>query len=235
MHKPLRLLTTLLAALPLLIAFGPAARADVMDQSFNPGLPPPAFGGFVAAGGLDTSQTFTVGLSGYLTSVSVAVAETADVNQDLRVDIRPVLADGFPDPLDSDVLASGTLSAASVPVIASTIAGPFDFAAIAFLNVDLSAANLLVTPGEVLAITLESDATSGGYAWAAQPGDPFVTGDGFYRGHSSTAPFNLGGADQAFETFVQPTPEASSVGLLLTAVLGVEWIRRRRNAGAQKS
>jgi MYXO-CTERM domain-containing protein len=102
------------------------------------------------------AQTFTVDLTGQLTRIDAYIYRTSeDVTASLHIDVRRTAA-GVPLEDDGDLLASATLSASEVP----TTAG--------FLSIDVSAAGVTVTDGDVLALVLrsENDATTASpYMW----------------------------------------------------------------------
>ena len=93
---------------------------------------------------------------------------------------------------------------------------------------DLLSANLIVAPGDGLALTLRSEAIAGGYGWAFGLGDPYAGGHGHFRADNpGTGPFLVGGADQFFKTFVDSSiPEPST--FLLMGIGAVGFMRNGR-------
>lgn len=207
---------TVWLVLACLFAAGmPATAATILDAHWDG--PANDSGGYLAHLGIDIGETFTVENAGTLQSVSFVAGATTDFAGPLVMDIRPV-SGGFPDALASTALFSITLPAAQIP------SGVFGT-----VTVDVSSAGIGVTPGEMLAITLSSNAAVGGARWAMTDGDPYAGGASYFRGHGDGIPFLLGGADQLFDTVVQTAPEPASYllgasGLLLAAAAG----RRRR-------
>jgi hypothetical protein len=199
-------------ALACLFAAGrPATAATILDAHWDG--PADDSGGYLAHLGIDIGQTFTVENAGTLSSVSFVAGATADFAGPLVMDIRPVTG-GFPTALASTALFSTTLTAGQIP------SGVFGN-----VTVDVSSAGIGVTPGEMLAITLSSNAATGGARWAFTTGDPYAGGASYFRGHGDGIPFLLGGADQLFDTVVQTAPEPASYlfaasGLLLAAAVG---------------
>jgi hypothetical protein len=203
-----------------------AHSAPILDQS--DGAPFNAAAGFLAASGIDIAQTFTVGLAGTLSLVSVNIARTADTTAPLFVEIRTTVG-GIPNAMDGQVLLSTPLSAALVPIAAPTTAGPLSSAAFAFINVDLSAFGLAVTPGEILALSMTSDAVPGGYLWGLNVPGTYAGGSSYFRGNGPDVAWMLGGADQNFRTFVS-LPEPASLALVAIALASLMAIRRRAPA-----
>ncbi|MEM0895686.1 MAG: PEP-CTERM sorting domain-containing protein, partial [Verrucomicrobiota bacterium] len=165
------------------------------------------------------AQTFTVGLGGLLSSVEVQVqqGDIPDVpTGDLVMSILPT-TNGAPDFGQS--LGSVSLPATTIP--------PFDdFASGPFVSFDVSGLNIMVSPGQVLAIELsyptgtgsyfiydaEVPIYAGGSAWISNPFDGFIFDSG---------------RDAGFRTTVL-IPEPSSLVLLGVGTLALS--RRRRLA-----
>jgi hypothetical protein len=202
-----------------LSALIPAAQAGVVLDAHFDG-PGDNSGGYITNLGIDISQTFTVLNQGTLSSISFTIVRTVDFSGPLTVDIRP-LAGGFPNAFAASALFSTTLSPAQI-----------GFPGIFNVAVDVSPGNISVTPGEMLAITLSSDASVGGARWAFTTGNPYAGGHGYFRGDGDGVAFITGGGDQLFDTFVNTAPEPGSLllgasGLLLT---GIGAGRKRRRA-----
>jgi len=182
------------------------ASAPILDQSFVPrtlnrfnGVGP---GGFIA-------QTFTVGITGVLTDVDVLVERNGFA--DLRFDIRSTV-NGVP-------IANEALALASITVPASTIPFP-----VSFLDFDISAFNMHISQGDVLAIVLSDNAR-----WFADD-DLYPGGAAYSRGSpdSAFAPILPAGfQDVGFQTFVEPisAPEPSALILISTSMIGLICFR----------
>lgn len=127
--------------------------SPIMDQEYDPGTD-----NSVAAIGsnnvVDWSQTFTVGISGTLTSVELAMIRNASVTftKPLLFDIRTT-SGGTPTEPDTgfNILASKSIAPPDVP----TTYGFFS----------ISGLGVCVTAGDILAITLRSDDPHA-YHWA---------------------------------------------------------------------
>ncbi len=200
------------------------AAAPMLDQEYDPAFNNRLLGvGEVSGLGdpdIDLAQTFTVGIAGTLTSVETLIRREAPTTADLLFDIRTT-AGGVPTEPDAgvNVLAQLTAPAASIP----TTSG--------FVSFDVSAFNIAVTPGEVLAIVLQSTGANPAYLWSGTSTDGYGGGATYRRFLSSDPTWATTGAasDLAFRTFVEPTaaPEPTTVTLLGLA-LGAVWTRRRR-------
>jgi hypothetical protein len=154
------------------------------------------------------AQTFTAGQTGQLSSIELQIWRYPNALKDLVVDIRET-SEGRPVEPDAPVLGSVHLPRETVPLEPATFATP------AFVPIDLSAANVQVSVGQVLAIALRSDEPDvpfeRGYLWAAtnQGVDPYHAGGSFERfeGQSMWLPlFDAAAQDQGFKTIVVPEP-----------------------------
>ena len=150
---------------------------------------------------VDTSQTFTVGISGTLAQVDMKVVRLDDtVTDPLLFDVRTTTSDGIPTTPNSggNILASVSIPASTIPLAP---ANPFT-TPIAFFSVDLTPFAVPVTTGEVLAIVLRSNAPStGSYQWVGTTTDGYASGAEFQRVGLGAWGVGLGG-DQAFRTYV---------------------------------
>lgn len=203
--------------------------APILDQQY---LVSP-LGAFAVIEGTNTdfrveeAQTFTAGLSGLLHSVEIQVARnSASTIDDLLLDIRGT-SGGAPLESDGSALASVAIPASSVPIGSSSAA---------FISVDVSSFGIFVSPGDELAIVLQT-LSPFGYAWPVKTfGSPLYPGGARYvRGPLIGLPTWTFQAthDQAFRTFVDTeilpaVPEPSSFGLLATGVLALSVYRRRQ-------
>ncbi len=204
-----------------------AAKAELnLDQSFFTYN----YESSSAAGGL--AQTFTVGLGGQLSVVGIQV----QLLEDATLTISRTTSSGAPSFRNSAVLASvqlPTVSASATPT---------------WIDVNLSAFNIQVTPGERFAITF----SGGSEIWDAgltTPGPGYTGGSAYYLGSTAggrpawlpmdTLPFGYAdvGYDFDFATYVDTpifsatAPEPSTlVPALIGSVLlaGRMWRRDRR-------
>ena len=195
-HRLARPALLLMFTLGVFFGGGLAARGDeVLDQFYVPDNPNLAAG---ANSGVDSAQTFTVGIAGTLTRVEIwvyALDGTADGN--LFFDVRPTV-DGVPGDSDDDVLATVTMPVNTLPLY------PGDF-----ISLDISSAGVQVAEGDVLALVLRSDLPQSTIAYwrgtASQDFDPYPGGEWFTRQPGSAWVSGIFGmADLAFRTYVEP-------------------------------
>ena len=106
--------TVLGSMLTALFAIGiQTTRADeVLDQSFIPQL---ANLSAAVNQGMDSAQTFTVGISETLTRIEVFIYRFGNDEGTLFVDVRPTV-DGSPVADDSQALASAAIPVNAVPI-----------------------------------------------------------------------------------------------------------------------
>ena len=225
-----------------LLAFGmmeiSVGRASsVLDQSnlatpffqtgWAPSTPPSPPGMF--------AETFTVGLTGYLTEVDLRVGQYGPAAGNpfsagnFTVDVRSTVA-GVPGVSSTSVLASVTTSLASLPGEPA----PPGFAP-GFTSFVFSGTGPLVHAGDVLAITTSNDTTGSSYwVWG---GGAYGGGNPFLKRVPATAWAADDSQDFSFETFVTPLPLPSAVGeglVGLACVAAVMWATRRKGAAISK-
>jgi hypothetical protein len=199
----------IMVVLSALAFVGVACRASEVDQSFI--VSPSAFA-FDANNQYSVAQTFTVGVNGVLSGVQLEVGREPDATDDLTVEILAGL------PTNGTLLATHSFAPTDVPLFAFNAHGPSGM-----LSVDFSSNNIVIHPGEVMTIELQSAAPYGppyqqDYAWVSTPqfvngydgGDAWQnpTGNGWRALTGSNA------QDFGFQTLVVPLPAASSLGLI---------------------
>ena len=181
-------------------AFGQTFAEPVLDQSFLDGL-----GGVANGGGIDFAQTFTVGIEGTLAQVDLDVVELDSVT----LQIRPTI-DGVPAEDDNTALLSVALPDVDPPPGESVI-----------VPVDVSAFELRVTPGEVLAIVLLREGRISLKAGFEATSETYPDGAFFLR-------FPGGGwmtsvaDDLNFQTWVEPdepVPATAAPGVVLLVLI----------------
>jgi hypothetical protein len=215
-----------LAALCCVATARLAVAGEQLDQSYAPASGP--IGEFYGTTYYPAmAQTFTVGLSGYLSRIDLGVAQTNDFEvADLTIEISRT-TDGVPD--INEQLAARVIPAEQVPVVDGTafLKPLFDVSA------DFLDDRIAVAPGDVLAIWVKSQTNnSPGYGWrTTYDGETYPGGTSYaykYRGDL----INLGDnnfQDFEFRTFIS-TPEPSSF-MLTSVALAVFGISRRRSSG----
>ena len=141
MRSPTKWVELAVAVLGLVIRVGGTTKADlILDQSFSQGS-------YIASTGGEFAQTFTVGLNGLLGQVDIGVQTLTNAT----LDIVRTSAAGIPSNDPSAVLASMSLPTVA---LSGTPALP------TWVGIDLSAYDIQVNTGEILALTLQ-----GGEVW----------------------------------------------------------------------
>ena len=193
-------------ALALTLLQAAPALAETLDQSNDATMP---FAGRSVAVDFTQAQTFTTGIAGTLSRVELVLNRGDDASEDVTLAILATDASGNPSGATTP-LATASLGPAGV----GTVEGVVSF--------DLSAANLEVSVGDVLAIQLSSPAANDPpfrerYNWYL--GTDYADGKGFTNGGTN-------GRDFSFSTFVA-VPEPATASLLGAASL-LALLRRRR-------
>jgi hypothetical protein len=233
--------TALLVSLvPLLLVCRPAQGAPiVLDQSYLPYATVAAQARSIDYWG----QAFTVGLTGLLDRVELAIARTPDIAEDMDFHLFRIV-DGIADfPSLADVIVAN----AAIPVGGGQV---HQITPTELLPIDLSGFAIQVHAGDLLGMVVHSAVPplgSGQINWLGGCNNNTVvtcgntgTSDGYTRGFpvalrslSDTPIFVRTDADFGFQTHVaQTVPEPSSLlfGLGAAAVTAVA-VRRRRKRG----
>jgi hypothetical protein len=182
----------------------------------------------IAAGissGNDKAQTFTVGLTGYLTEVDLKLfynnpsPSTYDVLFDLRT-----TEGGVPSELNTgaNVLFNGVIPASAVPPTPHSI----DELPWTILNLGLP---IPVTAGEVLSFCLRTDEPVSGPAnYLLAGASTYAAGSLYYRNLTSQPTWGPIFSDIYFRTWVDPVPIPPTVILLGSGLAGLILLRWRR-------
>lgn len=194
--------------------------APILDQSNLGAISAGGGFGHGVPGSPIVAQTFTVGIAGQLSLVSIAVSDQGAQGGSILAELRTTTAAGVP---TGTVLASVSLTPAQVPNTLPATAGASDLTAI-----DVSAFNIEVNAGDVLAIVLSDPNQFAPYfaGWAGAMNS--YSGGALYfnvSGGFSTLDNNF---DLYFQTFMEPLAIAEPATLVLGLVgfAGLGLIRR---------
>ncbi len=204
----------------------------ILDQSFE-WESPAHYGGFGSASmGKRQAQTFTVGVTGSLRRIEIAVrpeGEREEMNTD-QIEIFLVqTVSGLPNLNPASMLAS---SSETIPTPGSVLVQGGEnnrFQDFHWAQFDLPPTS--VVSGELLAIVLSTEINHG-YHWAASFPGSYLYGRGL-RGSSegiyAEPPINFQHRDWLFRTYVVPIPEPSGALLLALGTITLCAIRKRRS------
>ena len=201
----------------------PASQAALLDQNFtttddpnnNTGL------GIVTTG---LSQSFTVGISGKLDSVSFNILKFSGTTGDLTVDIRNMTG-GAPDQSSGSSLGSVTISNADIGVVGGN---PLPFTNIL---ADFSSANIAVSIGDMFAFVLLSPIPQD-FAVQTDYLNGYAGGSRFSQNGDGNSWSEFARADLTFSTYVDVSavPVPAAVWLFGTALIGLVGFGKRRKA-----
>lgn len=183
-----------------LLAVDLAAQGDCLDQSF---LPIPN-NGLEVTSNQSVTQTFTVGVAGVLSRIEIAGLNHHRGTATAPLDFAIVTTSGGVP--TGTVLASATFQPNEVPSSRGSVV------------VDVTAASIVVVPGDVLGIRLSSAAAPGGstYAWWGEAPGSYARGAIFVRG--STGPLSF---DLSFQSFVRHPASSAAYGAGHAGTLGI--------------
>jgi hypothetical protein len=216
----------LLTTVSLLIFATTAHAAPILDQDHSA---PGNFPALAVAEDRTQVQTFTVGMSGLLTTIEVEIAVGSQTFEDLLLSVWTTDATG-------GLLQMLAMSSVPPSAIPPPIEGMFGFG---FAVFDLSLESILVSPGDALAIALNSNAANTApfderYNW--------VLGGQYDGGRAYTL---LGQQrleqidDLHFRSFVTPVsaPEPGLMSLLGSALIAaqVRSVRKSRQSRRRPS
>ena len=182
------------------------AAAVVLDQEYNP--PSPNL--FAGNGGLYRAQTFTVGLTGQMVRIETLMQGTGSSVFEIWNTIA-----GAPVPIVGTALASSTIN--------------FSSASPTFAGVDITAANLYVTVGDVLAIVQIGGSSTGSGSWSGRSPGTYGAGAPYTTTFSDpSGAWTADDWDFGFRTFVTPEPTSFALAAFGFAGLAAWNLRRRK-------
>ena len=204
----------------------PALAVPVLDQEFDPAAQNVAVAigqvGGIPTQNLDAAQTFTVGITGTLTSVEILVRrDTANILAPLVLDIRTTTGGAPTDPnAGANILGMVSAPAATIGTTA------------AFVSFDLSGLGISVTAGDVLAIATQSAGANPAYLWTGSSTDDYAAGSAYRRLFSTVWEVPGFANDWAFRTFVEAStlPEPGTLALFGLGLAGLALARHKRAA-----
>jgi hypothetical protein len=201
-------------------------QIDQLDQYH--GIPPSVghknANAFSVGFGMESAQTFTVGISGWLSTVNVGLYQP-DVAFDgtFTVDISRVV-DGTPDFSESGVLARQVLSSSTIPIesVSDIFLPQFT------LGLDFLPSHVSVSAGDKLALIIRADKLN----WWKNIDfvHSYAGGGFFYYGPNEGGVVNAGGDyyDGMFRTYVLPVPEPPTSSIVYCGILFMCGTARRR-------
>ena len=142
------------------------------------------------------AQSFTVGLTGQLSEIRLPIRKSGNPTGFVILEVRRLVG-GMPDTDDAAVLASASVGAASIPILALGDAYPPEQWPI----FDLRSANLRVASGDLLSFSVRG--LSSGFQYDLELTLNYGSGLAFHRdpaGNTTWTPFMSG--DYGFQTFV---------------------------------
>lgn len=169
---------------------------------------------------LTRAQTFTVGITGTLTSVDVLLSRF-DGTGSVQFDVVPGFGSG------ATVLGLGA------PLASYTLTWNTALVAATYVNLDF--ADLAVNAGDFLAIVMRPSGPING-SWVGGTGNPYLGGEALTTTIFGATFTNdlFGSSDFGFRTYVDPAtsiPEPATF-TLFGAAIGASLIRRYRRRGA---
>ncbi|MEM6374947.1 MAG: VPLPA-CTERM sorting domain-containing protein [Pseudomonadota bacterium] len=216
----------------LAVAFAASAvpsAAATLDQDNTAFTPQDSFLGIVTS---TYSQSFTVGVSGVLNSISFLAREFRNSSLGLFFEVRNLAPSNIPSTAPADLLFSTTIADSAISSSFQTF------------TIDVSSANIAVTDGQLLSFIVgmnTPDNSNGSYTIGTGFAAPYSRGT--RRCGSFADPrafdFNCGlSADLWFQTTVAeastpdpnpaPIPLPAGAWLMLSGLAGMYAVRRRK-------
>ena len=163
---------------------------------------------------VDQGQVFTVGISGKLARVDVAIAQIIGVTEPLTLDLAKVIA-GKPDFSSTGIIATRLINQSTVPLYSHRLLGSFTH------SIDFLSSDIPVVVGDKLAIVLRTKQDpSSAYVWFGNDGA------GAYGHMNPTSTVINQCFTTNFRTFVESVPEPSAAAITFLALAGFGMLRR---------
>jgi len=211
-------LVSIISGVVCLIAAENASAAVVLDQQHNvPTSTADSSNGAVS----EMAQTFTVGIAGTLDHIDALMFQLG----------APFLTNGDPRLSVYNTTAGVPSGAPLVTVQIPSASVPFNNAA--FVTFDVSAANIPVSVGQVLAFGIWTTSDPGPYFWLEDidnGGPNSYPGGAAFRRTLPNQPWQAftPPMDHEFKTFVNAVPEPSTLVLAGMGIVGAACMLRRR-------
>jgi hypothetical protein len=179
---------------------------------------------------VEQAQTFTVGITGLFTGFDIWMTRDRSTTLPVLFDIRRTVS-GAPTESNSgaDILAAGSIDTSQFDISFTVPNSPPSV----LPHVELNQQSFNVVVGDVLALTLRSDAVAPDMAisplsWRGNLTGQYANGAEYHRVLGAWQMGTAGLQDQVFRTYVTAVPEPSSVLLVITAAICLRWSLRMR-------
>lgn len=208
--------------------------APILDQEFDPATYNSIWRfGVIGEANYALAQTFTVGVSGYLDRIDAVIAREPSDGQGILT-FNLYNTDGSGAPLSAASLAVLSVDLSTLPTW-DLVTGGYTRGSVAWTSFDISSFNVLVQPGDLLAIGFDLSPTAQSdpvVDWLGRFTDPLYSGGQTFDSEID-GPWQLPNSfthDGAFRTYVDQAavPEPSTILLLGSGVAGLIALKQRK-------